>query len=247
MLLLRGAWQWPHIPSVSAVPVAGARFSLADVAKLEADIQNRAAAEVLKWRSELQASYAAREEELSREERRVRVRGVCGVLLAAVAHAHVRVSLPCGVFNTHIHRRSRNSWLRQRSNTPSAWRGLWSWRPSCRCGKRSLRAAFVACLDASCGHRRVVRTQEARTQLQTTKRQAESATGDVDSMQSQLHELRTNAETQRRRADEEHERASDLAVRVKILEVCSTPTCWWMCHELVVVVVVVSCVVVSCE
>ena len=69
----------------------------------------------------------------------------------------------------------------------------------------------------------------------------------VDSMQSQLHELRTNAETQRRRADEEHERASDLAVRVKILEVCSTPTCWWMCHELVVVVVVVSCVVVSCE
>ena len=57
--------------AVLAVPPRG---RLSEVAKLEADIQNRAAQEVLKWRTELQAGYTAREEELAQAERRVKVR-----------------------------------------------------------------------------------------------------------------------------------------------------------------------------
>ena len=71
--------------AVLAVPPRG---RLSEVAKLEADIQNRAAQEVLKWRTELQAGYTAREEELAQAERRVKVR--CGVVTQDVCDCRRR-------------------------------------------------------------------------------------------------------------------------------------------------------------
>ena len=62
-------------------------------------------------------------------------------------------------------------------------------------------------------------TQEARQESQLAQRNVEATTGDVSALRGQVDKLRASCQQQSARADTAEERASQLALRVKILEV----------------------------
>lgn len=67
--------------------------------------------------------------------------------------------------------------------------------------------------------------QEARQQGQLAQRSVEATSGDVEALRSQVDKLRAACQQQSARADTAEERASQLALRVKIVEVCVRASC----------------------